>query len=108
MIAQVDAGADITDDAPLSNLYTLVNAGDGNGEDPSGNYRLFIFKNDGSFQSKIIQPFALPSAAITAITPTEGMIVFNSDTQKFRGYVSDTGLAGGGPSNATPGWVDLN
>ena len=44
-------------------------------------------------------------AAITS--PGEGMIVFNQSTQKYQGYVSDTGLAGGGPSNTTPGWVDL-
>jgi len=44
-------------------------------------------------------------AAITA--PGEGMIVFNQATQKFQGYVTDTGLAGGGASNSTPGWVDL-
>lgn len=44
-------------------------------------------------------------AAITA--PGEGMIVFNQATQKFQGYVSDTGLAGGGAANSTPGWVDL-
>jgi len=43
--------------------------------------------------------------AITA--PDEGMIVFNQATQKFQGYVADTGLAGGGASNSTPGWVDL-
>lgn len=44
-------------------------------------------------------------AAITA--PGEGMIVFNQATQKFQGYVSDTGLAGGGLSNSIAGWVDL-
>jgi hypothetical protein len=36
------------------------------------------------------------------------MILFNTQTQKFQGYVDDTGLAGGGASNSTPGWVDLN
>jgi hypothetical protein len=41
-------------------------------------------------------------------SPTEGMMVFNSTLQKFQGYVSDTGLASGGPSNSTPGWIDLN
>ena len=48
------------------------------------------------------------TARDTAITaPDEGMIVFNQATQKFQGYVADTGLAGGGASNSTPGWVDL-
>ena len=41
-------------------------------------------------------------------SPTAGMIVFNAELQKFQGYVTDTGLAAGGASNATPGWVDLN
>jgi hypothetical protein len=41
-------------------------------------------------------------------TPDVGMIVFDSTLQKFKGYVSDTGLAGGGASNSTPGWVNLN
>ena len=48
------------------------------------------------------------TARDTAITaPDEGMMVFNQATQKFQGYVADTGLAGGGASNSTPGWVDL-
>ena len=41
-------------------------------------------------------------------TPTAGMMLFNAETQKFQGYVDDTGLAAGGASNATPGWIDLN
>jgi len=52
--------------------------------------------------------YADNTARDTAITaPDEGMIVFNQATQKFQGYVADTGLAGGGASNSTPGWVDL-
>ena len=45
-------------------------------------------------------------AAITS--PAEGMTVFNTALQKFQGYVTDTGLAGGGASNSTAGWIDLN
>lgn len=41
-------------------------------------------------------------------SPSAGMMVFNTTTQKYQGYVDDTGLAAGGPSNSTPGWVDLN
>jgi hypothetical protein len=40
--------------------------------------------------------------------PVAGMMVFNTGLQKFQGYVDDTGLAGGGASNATPGWIALN
>ena len=37
-----------------------------------------------------------------------GLVLFNEDLQKLQLYVDDTGLAGGGASNSTAGWVDLN
>jgi outer membrane lipoprotein SlyB len=40
-------------------------------------------------------------------SPVAGMIIFDSTTQKYKGYVTDTGLAGGGAANSTPGWVDF-
>lgn len=56
-----------------------------------------------------LKSYADATARDTAITsPAAGMMVFNTALQKFQGYVSDTGLAGGGPSNSTPGWIDLN
>jgi hypothetical protein len=64
---------------------------------------------DGSLtvNSSVSLP-AITASARDLLTPTAGMIVFNTNTQKFQGYVSDTGLAGGGASNGTPGWVNLN
>lgn len=107
IIPQLDTLADINDDAPASNLILVLSAGDGNG-DVDNNYMLFAFAKDGSFQSKIIQYVAQTASNISNITPVAGMVIFDSDTQKFKGYVSDIGLAGGGIANSTPGWVNLN
>ena len=52
--------------------------------------------------------YANATARDTDITsPVEGMMVFLQDTQKMQVYVTDTGLAGSGPSNSTPGWHDI-
>ena len=107
-IAQTDSSADMSDDAPAANLFLTVGANDGQGDDATTNYRFFEWQQDGSFSSKIITHRAQTGAEIAAITPVAGMVVFNSTTQKFRGYVDDTGLAGGGAPNATPGWIDLH
>ena len=107
-IAQTDSTANMSEAAPASNLYLTLAASDGQGDDPTTNYRVFSFLTNGTFDSKIISHRAQTSAAVAAITPTAGMVVFDSDTQKFRGYVDDTGLAGGGASNSTPGWIDLH
>ena len=61
--------------------------------------------------SKSITPgiYTNATARDTDITsPTQGMTIFNIALQKFQGYVSDTGLAGGAASNSTPGWINLN
>jgi len=108
IIPEVDPTADITNDAPKTNLIVIVGAGDENGDDPSQNYRVFSFNNNGSFEAKIVQPRPVNASAISSIDPDPGMIIFDSDNQKFKGYVSDTGLAAGGSSNSTPGWVNLN
>lgn len=59
----------------------------------------------GAIKPGVYADTAARDAAITS--PVEGMLAFLQDTQKFVGYVSDTGLAGGGVSNSTAGWVDL-
>ena len=52
--------------------------------------------------------YANATARDTDITlPVEGMMVFLQDTQKMQVYVTDTGLAGSGPSNSTSGWHDI-
>lgn len=49
----------------------------------------------------------LTTAERDALSATAGAVVFNSDTQKMQVYVDDTGLAGGGSANSTPGWIDM-
>lgn len=65
--------------------------------------------SEGTVTNRYIQLGSYTTTQVNAIpTPNPGMMVFNSTTQKYQGYVSDTGLASGGPSNGTPGWVDFN
>lgn len=66
-------------------------------------------RGNGTFSGFLqVGRYADATARDAAVTsPAEGMIIFNQGTQKFQGYVSDTGLAGGGSSNTTPGWIDL-
>ena len=42
-----------------------------------------------------------------ALVASTANLIFNSDTQKVQIYVNDTGLAAGGASNATAGWIDM-
>ena len=107
-LPRIDPNANMSNSAPKSNLIIIVGAGDGLGDDPTTNYRAWKFGNDGSFTTKILQAVATSSTNISGITPTQGMIVFDSTAQKFKGYVSDTGTASGGASNSSPGWVNLN
>jgi len=107
-LPRIDPNANMSNSAPKSNLIIIVGAGDGLGDDATTNYRAWKFGNDGSFTTKILQAVATSSTNISGITPTQGMIVFDSTAQKFKGYVSDTGTASGGASNSTPGWVNLN
>jgi len=88
--------------------YTLSTAGMNVGSWNSPTERLEVqgnVKANGSIRPGVYADAAARDTAIP--TPYEGMLVFLQDTQKFVGYVSDTGLAGGGASNSTAGWVDL-
>jgi len=107
-IPQLDATAVNTEDAPKSNLILTVGAGDTNGEDPTGNYMYWSWGGNGSFNTKSVEFRAQDATSIGNMTPVAGTIIFDSDTQKFKGYVDDTGLAAGGAPNSTPGWVELN
>ena len=73
--------------------------------DPTTNVASFDY--EGTFFAPVIKSgsYASPSSVLN---PAEGMIIYNSTTCKYMGYVSDTGIAGGNPPNSTPGWVDLN
>jgi hypothetical protein len=98
-----DPTANLNDFNPRSGLVLIVGTGTGQA------YAGFNYK--GSFTAPIIQPsaYATESARNSAITsPDAGMMTYITDICKFQGYVLDTGLAGGGASNTTPGWVNLN
>jgi hypothetical protein len=98
-----ESTADLTSTTPASTIAFVT--GNNNNAVFGG------FNSKGSLNAPIIQPlaFATESARNTAIAaPEAGMITYISDICKFQGYVEDTGLAGGGASNATPGWYNLN
>jgi hypothetical protein len=98
-----DPAADLTDESPASSLVFITNTGTG--------VKYGVFSSKGAFNAEIMQPRAFASVAArdSSITsPEEGMMVYISNICKFQGYVSDTGIAGGGSPNTTPGWVNLN
>jgi hypothetical protein len=67
--------------------------------------------NQGILTAPTIKPgvYADATARDAFLTsPAAGMMIFNTALQKFQGYVSDTGIAGGGAPNSTPGWINLN
>lgn len=67
--------------------------------------------NQGILTAPTIQPGVYTDAAARdafLTSPAAGMMIFNTALQKFQGYVSDTGIAGGGAPNLTPGWINLN
>lgn len=93
-IPQVEPFADIDHPAPASNLNLLVNAGDGTGE-YANDYRYWRFNSNGSLESKVFQCFEQDTASINKIEAKNGMIVFNSETNKFQGYANGV-------------WIDLH
>ena len=79
-------------------------------QDLTGGNIIASFDAAGTFTAPTIQPgvYADTTARDAAITaPSEGMMVFLTSTQKMQVYVSDTGLAAGGPSNSTADWYDM-
>lgn len=66
------------------------------------------FTSEGILKVPVMRVGSFDNTGEGDISPEIGMIIFNTQTGKFRGYVNDTGLAGGGSSNGIPGWVDLN
>ena len=104
IITQWASDADLTSNNPKSNVLLVIG-------DNSSYYYIAQFSGQGNFTAPTIQPGVYTNgttrdAAITA--PGAGMMVFNVALQKFQGYVSDTGLAGGGAPNSTAGWINLN
>jgi hypothetical protein len=97
--------ADLTKVYPKSWLLLFANNNTDVAPAPS-----VIVRGEGVIVAKVhlATPQTTSDISTNYPTPDVGMIVFDSTLQKFKGYVSDTGLAGGGAPNSTPGWVDLN
>jgi cytoskeletal protein CcmA (bactofilin family) len=61
-----------------------------------GNSKVAEFSSNGAFSAPIMQVGSFDNSAETAIaSPSIGMIIYNTSTNKFRGY-------------SNTGWVDLN
>lgn len=98
--------ADLTKTYPKSALHFVLN---NNTDIPNAGISAAV-RGDGVLIANVHLATAQTTANINTNypTPEAGMIVFDSTLQKFKGWVTDTGLAGGGASNSTPGWVNLN
>lgn len=77
------------------NIGTSPNKGDG---DP---LRVAFDKINDNFIEVYNGPRVLTQTEIDALTPTAGLLVYNSTVGKFQGYADDSG-------DSTPGWVDLH
>lgn len=86
-VPQVDKSADVNHPAPASNLNVLVNCGDGKGE-YANDYRVWRFVKNGAIESKIVQCVEQDNEKIKEIEPKNGMIIYNSDNDKFQGYAN--------------------
>jgi hypothetical protein len=100
------ADADLTKVYPKSALHFIAN--NNTNTAPAG--VAAAVRGDGVILANVHLATPQTTASINTNypTPEAGMIVFDSTLQEFKGYVSDTGLAGGGAPNSTPGWITLN
>jgi len=62
---------------------------------------LLTFNSKSVLATKIFKSNGLTTAARDALTPEEGMMIYNTSTKKFQGYTGDAG-------EGDPGWVDLH
>jgi hypothetical protein len=102
LMSSWDSTADLNTDFPSAKLEIFI-GNNTNDEQPA----IFTLDYRGVFEAPVIKTASYTSATLPA-SPESGWIVFDTTTQKYKGYVTDTGLAGGGASNEIPGWVDLN
>jgi hypothetical protein len=77
------------------NIGTSANKGDG---DP---LRTAFTKINQNFNEVYLGPVIYTQTQLDNLTPQFGMLIYNSTTGKFQGYVADTG-------DSTAGWVDLH
>ena len=105
ILANWSPGSDLATGAPRSSLWFVL----GNNTNPTSIVPTASLSGAGMFTTKVFRATPQTTVEADAVTTlVAGMIVFDSTLQKFKGYVSDTGLAGGGAPNSTPGWVNLN
>ena len=78
------------------NIGSSPNKGDG---DP---LRTAFDKINDNFAELYIGPSQLTQTEINALTPTFGMLVYNTTTGKFQGYAADAN------NDSTAGWADLH
>jgi len=56
----------------------------------------------GPVEPSVFKPPMLTQTQIDALTPTVGMMVYNTTTGKFQGYADDAN------NDSTTGWADLH
>lgn len=95
-----DATADMLNEEPAS--FLIIRVGQN-----AGNIQQASFDFTGTFTVPAIKTGSYITGGEPS-SPSAGMIIFDSTLQKYKGYVDDTGLAGGGASNNTPGWIILH
>lgn len=100
-LAKWDDDAVLTSSFPNSSFIIAT----GNNTNLDLNY--FNFTSKGVFQAPILQATSYITSELPTL-PEAGWIVFDSTIQKFKGYVSDVGLATIGVADGIPGWIDLN
>lgn len=65
-----------------------------------GSQNAMFFDSKGVLTAPVMQPGSFTTAQRNALTPAFGMIIYNTDTNKFQGYQNTGGT--------TPQWVDLS
>ena len=101
VFAKWDSNADFNFASPTATITFAT----GNNSNSFPNF--MTFNGQGVLNAPVIKASSYATGSLPT-APEAGWIVFDSTVQKFKGYVDDTGLAAGGPSNSTPGWVDLH
>lgn len=66
----------------------------------AGDQQQMTFNSKGTLSAPVMQPGSFTTVQRDALTPSFGMIIYNTDTNKFQGYQNTSGT--------TPEWVDLS
>jgi hypothetical protein len=79
-----------------------INLGTGELTGDGESIRSAFDKVNDNFDELYIGPKQLTQAEIDALTPSFGMLVYNTTTGKFQGYAADAN------NDSTAGWADLH